>query len=287
MERPIRIGAVSFLNARPLVFGLQEGLNPGNLELSFDTPSDLADRMEAGDLDIALLPSIELARIPGLEVVPGLSISCDGPSRSVLMVSKAPVEKIRTVALDPESRTSNALVQVLFATVWNRKPTFLTGRRNLEEALEVADATVRIGDKALFEPLPEGFCSYDLSGVWTERTGLPFVFAVWACRPGAVDRELYKRLHACRRAGKQAISSIAEEWEWDGTRFPDLVETYLTRNIRSRFGSRELHSLKGFLDVAAGCKLIPPPPEIRLAFHRWTECHAKAAAMASTGRTDS
>jgi chorismate dehydratase len=284
MPSPTRIGAVSYLNTRTLVYGLKEGLNPGNLELSFDTPSNLADRIESGDLDIALLPSIELARIPGLEVVPGLSITCDGPSRSVLLVSKLPVEEIRTVALDPESRTSNALVQILFATAWNSKPTFLSGCRDLDKALDMADATVRIGDKALFEPLPDGLHTYDLSGVWAERTGLPFVFAVWACRPGAMDQPLYKRLHACRRSGKLAIPAIAREWEWDGARFPDLVETYLTKNIRTRFGSRELQGLKGFLEVAAGCGLIPSAPEIKLAFHRWTECHGKAAGMMATGR---
>jgi chorismate dehydratase len=281
MTMPTRIGAVNYLNTRPLIRGLSDDGQGGKIELSFDNPAALADLLAADRLDLALLPCIELARIPGLEVVPGISINCPGPARSVLLVGKKPPTEVRTVALDPESRTSNGLVQVLFETVWNNRPVYLTGDRNLESSLAVADAAVRIGDKALFEPVPGRLYVEDLSSVWVERTGLPFVFAVWAGRAGAVDRALYRRLHACRRAGKQAIESIAREYLWEGTARPELSAAYLRENIRYRFGSRELRSLKRFLAAAARCSVIPTAPEIRLAFQRSTSCHERAAMAAA------
>ena len=286
MPGPTRIGAVGYLNTRPLVHGLSEDADAGRIELIYGSPADLADRLAGGKLDLALLPCIELARIPDLEIIPGLSINCPGPARSVLLVGKKPAEEVRTVALDPESRTSNALVQVLFDTVWNNKPVYLTGDRNLVTALEIADATVRIGDKALFEPVPSGLHVEDLSGIWAQRTGLPFVFAVWAGRTGAVDRTLYRRLHACRRAGKQAITEIARDYLWEGRTRPEIAEAYLRDNIRYRFGSRELRALNGFLDAAARCGVIPAAPELKLAFHRWTSCHDRATASAA-GRSSS
>jgi chorismate dehydratase len=281
MPEPTRIGAVGYLNTRPLVHGLSEDHDAGRIRLSYGSPAQLAERLAGGELDLALLPCIELARIPDLEIIPGLSISCPGPARSVLLVGKKPAEEVRTVALDPESRTSNALVQVLFDTVWNNKPVYLTGDRNLESSLEIADATVRIGDKALFEPVPGGLHVEDLSAVWSERTGLPFVFAVWAGRTGAVDRTLYRRLHACRRAGKQAIAEIARNYLWEGRARPEIAQSYLRDNIRYRFGSRELKALNGFLEAAARCGVIPAAPELKLAFHRWTSCHDRAAASAA------
>src|SRR5262245_62540185 len=113
MTTPVRIGAVSYLNTRPLVFGLEQGIGGGRIALSYDVPSVLASRMAAGELDVALLPAIELARIPDLAIFPGLAIGSLGACRSVLLVSPLPLDEIRSIALDPESRTSNALVQVL------------------------------------------------------------------------------------------------------------------------------------------------------------------------------
>src|SRR6188768_2319647 len=110
-----RIGAVSYLNTRPLVFGFEQGLGAERVTLSYDVPSVLAARLDAGELDVALLPVIELARIPDLAIVPGIAIGSFGECRSVLLVARKPLDEIRSVALDPESRTSNALVQVLCA----------------------------------------------------------------------------------------------------------------------------------------------------------------------------
>jgi len=278
MTDKLRIGAVSYLNTIPLVHGMRHGLGAERIELSYATPAVLADAMAAGELDMALLPVIELARIPGLELVPGLGITTHGPSRSVLLVSRRPAEAIESLALDPDSRTSNALSRVLLAEVWHRRPRIVEGRGELAQSLERADAAVRIGDKALFEPVPADVRVYDLGEVWTGRTGLPFVFAAWAARPGVVDRELYLTLHESRRRGTRAVERIAEEYAWKGERRPELVREYLTAHIRYRLGSAELRAIETFFAAAHGLGLIDAVPGVRLALERPTACHDAAAA---------
>lgn len=279
MPERTRIGAVSYLNARPLVHGLEQGLGRDRLQLSYHVPSALADRMAAGELEIGLLPVIELARMPELEVLPGLGIVTRGPSRSVLLISRVPLEQIRTVALDPHSRTTNALTRVLFARLWQTSPAFVEGDERLHVALDSCDAAVRIGDKALFEPLEEKLHIQDLAGVWTDWTGLPFVFAVWAARPGAVDHEIYRMLHESRRRGSQALDAISSEFRWNGRSDAGLALEYLTDSIHFRLGSVEVDAMKRFFALAADLNLIEEAPRVKLALQRWTTCHETAARL--------
>jgi len=285
MDSPVRIGAVSYLNARPLTYGIEHGLGADRLQLSCATPAVLADRLAGGELDLALLPVVELARIPDLELVPGLAIGTFGACRSVLLVSRVPVEAIESIALDPDSRTSNALARLLLHEAWQRRPAIRPGRAGLEASLEQADAAVRIGDKALFDPLPPDLHVRDLGQVWTERTGLPFVFAAWAARPGVVDRDLYRKLHASRREGSREVDRIAREFEWKGRSRPEIARDYLTRNIRFRLGAPEIRAMERFFDAAARLGVIDAAPEIRFALEPWTDCHETAAAHESNPRT--
>jgi len=256
---------VSYLNTRPLVFGIEQGLGADRIELSYDVPSVLARRMSAGELDLALLPVIELARIPDLVVVPGLAIGSLGNCRSVLLVAKRPLSEVRSVALDPESSTSNALAAVLFAEAWGGAPSFVVGPRDLTLALEEHDAAVRIGDKALFEPLPSGTIAYDLGGAWTARTTLPFVFAVWATRQGIVDREIYKILHASRRAGAAVLPAIAADYTWNGGQHPEIALAYLRDAMRYRLGDLEVAAIRSFLVAATRIGVIDAAQPIEFA----------------------
>jgi chorismate dehydratase len=281
MRPRVRIGAVSYLNTRPLVHGFEQGLGADRLELSYDVPAGLGVAMAEGRLDIALLPVIELARIPDLEVVPGLGIVTRGPSRSVLLIGKRPVTEMRSVALDAESRSSNALLQVLFAEVWNCNPRFGLGGLDLEQNLRDWDGVLRIGDKALFEAVPPGCHVYDLGQVWSAATGLPFLYAAWIARRGAVDREIYRLLHDSRRAGSRVIDRIAEEFSWNGMRDPRLARDYLTHNIQFRLGSAELQALRRFLEASHALGLIDHVPQVHLAMQRWSSCHEAAAGTTS------
>lgn len=267
MGEKVRVGAVSYLNTRPLVFGFEQGVAADRIELSHDVPSVLADRLAAGELDVALLPSIEVARIGGLAIVPGLAITANGPVKSVLLVAKKPIEEIRKVALDPESRTSNALTRILFATHWRTQPSFAPGPRDLDLALSEHDAAVRIGDKALFDPVPEGCVAHDLGAAWLEATGLPFVYAVWAARPGVVDRSLYRAFHLSRRLGAQVLDAIGADYTWRGTQFPSVAIPYLVDTMRYRLGSQEAKALRAFWRLAAGLGLLERAPEPLIAFY--------------------
>ena len=284
MHSKTRIGAVSYLNTRPLVFGLGRGFAEKRIELIYDVPSKLADRMIAGELDIALMPVIELAKMPELEIVPGLAIGTYGPARSVLLVSHRPIDKVESVALDAESRTSNALVRVLCNRVWNIAPIFHDGLQELDEALQTCDSVVQIGDKALFADPPPGTVVYDLGEAWSTSTGLPFVFAAWFARPGTVDREIYRALHESRRAGGRALDPIAEDYTWRGHRYPVLARDYLQNHIRFHLGSAELEALRTFFDAAATLGLIESAPEVKFAPTRWTTCNETAASETSHAR---
>ena len=282
MSAKTRIGAVSYLNTRPLVFGLEQGLAEERIELSYSVPARLTDRMIAGELDIALMPVIELAKMPDLEIVPGLAIGTSGPSRSVLLVSRRPIEQVESIAFDAESRTSNALVQVLCDRVWNIAPQFHSGLRGLDEALLECDAAVQIGDKALFAEPPHDTVVYDLGGVWSAATKMPFVFAAWFSRPGTIDREIYEALHESRRRGVRAIDAIAEDYTWRGRQYPQLSKDYLRKNIRFRLGSAEIDALRAFFEGAAEIGLISQAPQPKLALTRWTSCHETAATIKET-----
>jgi chorismate dehydratase len=272
MSRKVRIGVVSYLNARPLVFGLEQGLLAQRVELVHDVPSSLADRMARGELDVALLPVAGLAEIPGLEIVPGLAIVSRGPARSVLLVSKCPPSEVRRVALDPESRTSNAMTRVLLAEHWGTRPEFEIGKLDLDENLRSFDAVLRMGDKALFENVPEGTVAHDLGEVWTASTGLPFVYAVWAIREGVLDRELYQAFHQSKRQGTKMIDAIAEDYTWEGRQYPELSRAYLRESIRFLLGADAMRGLRRFMTAAVQHGAIADPPALRLALTAGTAC---------------
>jgi chorismate dehydratase len=268
MRPKIRVGAVSYLNTRPLVYGFEHGLGRDRIELSYDVPSILADRLARDELDVALIPVVELARIPDLEIVPGLGIVSRGPARSVFLISNGPPAEARTVGLDPESRTTNALTAVLYARVWDAHPEFATGPVDLPASLTEHDAVVRIGDKALFEPAPAGTTAVDLGELWDRTMGLPFVYAVWAVRTGILDESLHRIFHESLRRGSEAIERIAADYTWNGRRFPELAREYLTRHIRFELGSEELEALRCFLEAATRLGLIPAAPALRMGLER-------------------
>jgi chorismate dehydratase len=285
MSDKVRIGAVAYLNTRPLVHGMNQGLGSDRIDLSFEVPAVLADRMRTADLDVALMPVIELARMPELQVVPGLGIVTDGDSRSVLLISKRDFDRIESVALDVESRSSNALTRVLLAEMWGLRPRIDSARPvSVAEALETCDAVVRIGDKALFEPVPEGLQVLDLGGAWTRATKLPFVFAAWIARPGVVDREIYGVLHESRRRGSRVTDELAEAYTWGGLHHPEIARDYLRHNIRFRLGARELEAMKLFFALAETHGVIDRAPEIHMVFGDSSACRTAASPALGTGR---
>jgi chorismate dehydratase len=262
--RPVRVGAVSFLNARPLIYRLAE-LAP-QAELVMDVPSRLADSLACGRLDVALIPSIEYFRSGRYAIVPQIAIAAHGPVWSVRLYCRRPVRQVRSVALDEGSRASVALVKVLFAKHWGVWPEWRPLPLGLPAAEADADAVLLIGDRAMSEPLEGAVEWYDLGEVWLELTGLPFVFAMWVTDRSADLGGLDRALLAARDAGLAAVDQIAAESARRlGISVADAVR-YLTQHIHYELGERELEGLRLFRRWAAELELIAT--EVSLVFYR-------------------
>jgi chorismate dehydratase len=257
--RAVRLGAVSYLNAAPHVHGLDD--DPG-FRLEREVPSRVARRLHAGEVDLGLIPSIEYA-FGDYAIVPGAAIASRGEVRSVCLFHHGPLERVRRVALDTSSRTSAALVRVLLRERLGRDPQYVPMGPSLVDMLAVADAALLIGDPALDH---EGEAArLDLGQAWLELTGLPFVFAFWAGRPGAVGSAGVRRLQEALASGLGALPQIAAAHARGDARRAAKYETYLRDNIVFGLGEEEQEGLREFYRRAHALALIPAVPELR--FH--------------------
>lgn len=249
MSQPVRVSAVSFLNARPLVVGLER--ETALFDVSMDLPSACAARLHAHEVDLGLIPAIEYVR-GEYALVPGMAIGSDGPILSVAIFTTRPMGEVRRLALDTSSRTSVALTHVLCAKLWRIAPETVAAPPALEQMLDVADAALIIGDPALdIDPLPAGVEKIDLGEAWQTLTGLPFVYAAWTGRPGALTPAHVAALAAARDRGLDAVDQLAAEAaHGDGTRAAVLA-SYLRHNLRYAFGPREQAGLARFFALAA------------------------------------
>lgn len=258
----LRVGIVRYLNAWPLAWSFIEGPVPPGFEPIFLPPAEVAAGMAAGELDVGLIPSVELQRIPDLSVIPGLSISSSREVRSVLLVSCRPVREIRRLALDTSSRTSAALVRILAADLWGIEPEYEHSPPVLEAMLATSDAALLIGDPALAVDR-ELYTVVDLAAAWRELTGLPFVFAVWAIRGSAESRtvEVFRE-SLCR--GLDSMNEIVAVAVRRLGLAPDVARRYLTRHLSYDLGPSELESLSEFFRRAAVHGLVDASRPIRL-----------------------
>ena len=183
MTSPLRVGIVNYLNSRPLAWSFLQGTAGEGVEAGFLPPARVADALAVGELDVGLIPSIEVQRIPGLTVLPGLCVAATREVRSVLLLSRCPADEIRRLALDENSRTSAALVRILLREKHGIEPECIAAEPDLEAMMARADAALVIGDPALHVDRT-GYAVHDLAAEWRRFTGRPFVFAVWAVRDG-------------------------------------------------------------------------------------------------------
>ncbi len=208
MDQPIRVGAVNYLNTKPLICDLEE-LAP-EAELVLDVPSRLADLLAAGALDVALVPVIEYFRAGSYTLVPDIAIASRGPVLSVTLFSRVPWPDVRRVALDAGSRTSAALTRILLARRYGANPEVVSLPMDRDAEDVDADAVLLIGDRAMRACLPGFAHAFDLGQEWFDWTGLPFVYAVWAVRPGADLRGVDEALAQAKRRGLARAGVIAQ-----------------------------------------------------------------------------
>jgi len=267
---PVRIGAVGYLNARPLVFDLEQ--DP-RFDVRFDLPARCADLLHAGQTDLGLIPSIELLRAPGgpdaYRIVPDLAIASRGPVASVAIFTTRDMRNVRSISLDTSSRTSVALTRVMCARVFGIEPRFEGHGPDLPAMLQEADAALIIGDQALFldgGPVVVGEGAgtrtvtvekIDLGQLWLETTGLPFVYAFWAGRHGAVGPDEVRALQATRDASLGRTREISEFYFPGDPVRQDTSDRYLRDNIKYYLGPDERAGLELFYRYAAEAHVVP------------------------------
>jgi chorismate dehydratase len=246
----LHISVVDFLNARPLTWGLLHE-PPAGVSISRDVPSVCAEKLASGEADVGLIPSIEYQRIPGLKVVPGLGIAASSEVRSVLLVSEVSREKIRSVALDPASRTSAVLTRILLKRRYGLAPEY-------REGAAAADARLIIGDPAL-KTRWNGHVVLDLAAEWRAFSGHPFVFAFWAVRDGAATAEVGAMLRRSHESGMTHFDRLVREESAASSLSEAVVEDYLRHALHFRLDRGDLDGLELFYRLAAEAGLIPPP----------------------------
>lgn len=257
-----RLGAVHYLNVRPLIYRLHE--DP-LFDLRFDAPSRCATLLAEGAIDLGTIPSIEYARADDYRIVPGLSISSLGEVASVALFSRVPVERVRTIAADTSSRTSVALLQILCARRFGIRPDLRPMAPDPERMLAACDAALIIGDPALFlDQDAMGVLKVDLGAEWLALTGQPFVWAMWVGRPGAANAALIRRLQRARDEGLAHTDEIAADYSRGDGRRVAIGTRYLRDNMRYGLGGSEQAALATYYREAAALGLAPAARTPRL-----------------------
>lgn len=305
---PVRISIVEYLNTAPLVRGFTHGPLRGKHELSFTVPSQCAEALRSGAVDVAIIPAIEYQRIPDLVILPNLSIASKKSVRSLLLVSKKPIQEVARIALDRSSRSTQALTRILCEKRWHIKPEFFEAPPDLPAMLQRADAALLIGDPALrfaiaCAPKTQREASgdfvsasslaglsesgsvyiYDIVEKWRAMTSLPAVLAVWAARRGAVTPELVQDFQDSLAFGLQHVDAIASEAAVEMNLPSGELRRYLLENIDYHLGEENLRGLTRYYELAAELGLIPRVNTIALARETGTAARYMDVVVGSRG----
>jgi len=264
----LRISAISYLNTAPLMWEFEHGAAGSAFDISYTSPSQCAASLRGSSADIGIVPSAAYASIPDLVILPDVAIASRRAVRSILLVSKVPLEKIRTVALDSSSLTSVALIKVLFAKWWGGEKTYSAMAPEIETMLKEHDAGLVIGDPALKIDRSR-YVTYDLAEEWIRLTGKPFVFAFWAVRREALreaarDLDLATIFRQSRDHGLQpgSLERIAREWSPRVALSEAEIKSYLTENIYYNLDNGCVQGMQLFWRYAEEYAVLPPAPKL-------------------------
>jgi len=267
--KPLRVSAISYLNTVPLMWGFEHGSAGAHFQVTYTIPSQCAANLKSGAADIGIIPAAAYASIPDLVILPRVAIASIRPVRSILLVAKVPLDKIRTVALDTSSLTSVALLKVLFAKWWGAGRNFTAMAPHIDQMLSVNDAGLVIGDPALRIDRSK-YITFDLAEEWIRLTGKPFVFAFWAVRKESLrniapDLDLAAVFQGSRDDGlaPDSLHVIAEEWAPRLYLSPAEVMSYLTENIHYYLDPECIEGLQLFYQYARDCGALPQAPALQ------------------------
>lgn len=239
----IKVGAVSYLNTKPFLWGFEHSNVKEQMDLTVDYPARVAQGLVNGDLDVALVPVAVLLSLPEYHFAGDYGIACDGEVASVALFSDVPLEEIQTVLLDYQSRTSVALARLLFQHHWKRNPVFENAGTDFRSQIQGTTAGVVIGDRALEQRLTSKYV-YDLGTAWKEMTGLPFVFAAWVSRRRLPDEFVQAFNEACA-IGMKHLEEVVKEEAYG---VYDL-EIYYKNNIHFLIDQQKKEGMKKFLEL--------------------------------------
>ena len=243
MKNIIKVGAVSYLNTKPLLFGIENSPLRSEIDLTLDYPSRLAAKLANGTLDLALLPVAAISDVPNAHIVSDYGIASEGNVVSVALFSNVPVDETEHVFLDYQSRTSVRLAQLMFAEHWRRNVTYLPAPLNYISDIKGTTAGVIIGDRAL-EQLDNFKYVYDLSAAWKAYCGLDFVFAAWVSNK-KLSAEFITSFNQANKLGLSHLDDVIA-----AIQFPAYnLHTYYTENIKYQLDEQKLKGLQKFLSL--------------------------------------
>lgn len=268
----MRIAASTYLNSAPLVYSFSQGLRRETYDFIGDAaPARCAALLAAGQCEVALIPVIEYQRVPNLRIIPDVAVASKSRVRSVLLASRRPLAEARSVALDTSSRTSQALVKILFRRRYGFLPAFAERTPDAsigcENMLDDCDAALVIGDPAMrleASARQRGVLIFDLAEEWRAMTGLPFVFAVWAVREDACARaaNLVRDFTAAKREGIDHIEQIASQYASDLALPRRDLLGYLRNNVNYDLDEENIAGLTRYFELARECGLIAEAREL-------------------------
>ena len=265
--RKLRISAISYLNTAPLMWDFEHGEAGSHFEISYTIPSACARALAEGSADIGIIPAAAYTQIPGMKILPDVAIASRQAVRSILLVSKVPIEKVHSVALDSSSMTSVALLKTLLQ--WKAcNPEYTPMQPDIDEMLSRHDAGLLIGDPAL-QIDRSRYYTLDLAEEWIRVTRKPFVFAFWAVRGEALKEsdpviDLPAIFRNSRDHGLQPanLGKIVDEWSARLNLRPTEVRSYLTQNIHYRLDPECIDGLQEFYRHASEIGALPVAPEL-------------------------
>ncbi|HEV7475528.1 MAG TPA: menaquinone biosynthesis protein [Pyrinomonadaceae bacterium] len=251
------MAASSYLNTAPLIWSFQHGARGSEVELVTDAaPAYCADLLARGEVEAALVPIIEYQRLPDVSVVPGVCVGSHSAVRSVVLISKfADLKDVRRIALDTSSRTSQALVKIIFREFLTAEPEWQTSGPNVEVMLESNDAALLIGDPAM-KIWPPELHVFDLASLWHQLTNTGFVFAMWMVRAGAVAAVSKVDFGAARSEGMEHLEEIISQYENEVPLPRAEIRTYLTENITFQVDESLAQGMSLYFELAQKHGLI-------------------------------
>jgi chorismate dehydratase len=267
----LRISAISYLNTAPLLWDFEHVGAATDFDISYTTPSACAQALREGTADVGIIPAAAYATIPDLLIIPDVAITAKRAVRSILLVSKAALERARTVALDTSSLTSIALTKILFAKWLGGARQYVPMSPDLDRMLASCDAALLIGDPALLVDRTR-YVTLDLAQEWSARTGKSFVFAFWAIRRQALAgrnaaaiADTFKKSRD-RGLSPKNLEAIVQEWAPRLSLPASVIRTYLTHNIHYYLDPPCLEGLELFYQYAAEIGVLPPAPPLKFIY---------------------